>query len=145
MFYKEVPADSVPQAARQAAADALAHGCRLLGFALPPEVRWCRPVVDPAEHARVLALPRPRNALAPPGYVFSLVPLCGLNDSTHWAMWLRANLGAKETAITALHELGHLRYRLNGCPHGDVGSPARAAEEAEVEAWAQAAYRQQAA
>lgn len=140
MFYRELADAQVPAETKRAAAEALAYGCRSLGLALPPEVIWCLPVTDPVEHARVVALPKVKGSLDRPGYRLSLREAEGLTDGFHYVLWLRADRSERETAITALHELGHVWYRLKRTPALGRSETLRAAEEKDVEAWAQAIY-----
>lgn len=139
-MYAEVADQTVPAATRQAAREALASACTRLGLALPPQLLWVRgPITDEGELKRLRAR-TPANAWAPPGYTHSLIPFNGLVDTTRWAMWIRADLSWSETFITVAHECGHLAYSRGGWK-SPFGSPGRAREEQDVEAFGQALYR----
>lgn len=134
-IYREIPSAEVEEETKQAAEAALRHGCRVLGFALPPEVRYCRMVTNQKELAQVMAH-TPPGSLAPPGYKVGLQPFKAMNDSTHWVIWLAIPQSPHEAAVSTLHELKHLARRRDGYSFGLIGSKAREDEEVGCEAWA---------
>lgn len=98
-FYREISADRVDEAERQAAAGAIAWAAADLELAQPVKVRWFEPGAE-------LDL---EDCLAGLGWLQQRVDIAGLFDGHRpGEVWLRSGRGAIPTAKTALHECMHL-------------------------------------